>query len=218
MRQVREQMLVTASQKGCGCVVYWLVTTSVDFPRQVPYFWTAFFFLHLPTQEFGSPTLTTPPPPTPQYNISRDRERRQVIPPKRYVEVDLVAYAPNVVESIGTCEEPSTYEETVSYKDSSRWMSSMHEEMEFPHKNGTWDLVKLPEEKKVVRCKWVFKRKEGILGVEEARYKASLVVKGYSQIQGIDFTNEFSLVVNHSSIRTLFNIMAIHILSLSSWM
>ena len=120
----------------------------------------------------------------------------------------MVAYAPNVVESIDTCEEPSTYEETVSYKDSSRWMCFMHEEMEFPHKNGTWYLV--------VRCKWVFKRKEGIPGVEEARYKASLVAKGYSQIQGIDFTVEFSPVVNHSSIRTLFNIVVMHILSLSS--
>ena len=50
----------------------------------------------------------------------------------------------------------------MSYEDSSRWMISMQEEMETLHKNGTWDLVKLPKEKKVVRCKWVFKRKEGI--------------------------------------------------------
>ena len=51
--------------------------------------------------------------------------------------------------------------------------------MEYLHKNGTWDLVKLPKEKKAVCCKWVFKRREGILGVEEARYKVRLVTKGY---------------------------------------
>ena len=52
--------------------------------------------------------------------------------------------------------------------------------MESLHKNGTWDLVRLPKGKKVVNCKWVFKRKERIPGVEEARYKARLVAKGYS--------------------------------------
>ena len=72
----------------------------------------------------------------------------------------MVVYTLNVAESIDTCEEPSTYEETVSSQDSIRWMVSMEEEMESLHKNGIWDLVKLPKEKKVIRCKLVFKRKE----------------------------------------------------------
>ena len=80
----------------------------------------------------------------------------------------------------------------MSFEDSSRWMISMQEEMESLHKNDTWELVKLPKEKKIIHCKWVFKRKEAILGVEEARYKARLVAKGYSQIPSIDFTCVFS--------------------------
>ena len=72
--------------------------------------------------------------------------------------------------------------------------------MESLHKNGTWDLVRLPKGKKVVNCKWVFKRKERIPRVEEARYKARLVAKGYSQIPSIDSTDVFSPVVKHSSI------------------
>ena len=71
------------------------------------------------------------------YNIARDQERRQIIPPKRYAEVDLVAYALNVVESIDTCEETFTYEEAVSYEDSNRWIISMQEKMKSLHKNGT---------------------------------------------------------------------------------
>ncbi|XP_047259300.1 receptor kinase-like protein Xa21 [Capsicum annuum] len=43
--------------------------------------------------------------------------------------------------------------------------------MESLHKNDTWDLVRLPKDKKIVRCKWVFKKKEGTLGVEYARYR-----------------------------------------------
>ena len=112
----------------------------------------------------------------------------------------MVAYALNVAESIDSSEEPATYSEAVSCDDSGRWMIAMQEEIESLHKNGTWELVKLPKGKKAVRCKWVFKRKEGTPGVEEARYKARLVAKGYSQIPGVDFTNVFSPVVKHSSI------------------
>ena len=66
-----------------------------------------------------------------------ETERREVIPSKRYVEADLVAYALNVAKGIDYCEEPSTYEEVVSSEDSSRWMIAMQEEMESLRKNGT---------------------------------------------------------------------------------
>ena len=61
-------------------------------------------------------------------------------------------------------------------------------------------MVRLPKGKKVIRCKWVFKKKVGTPGVENARYKARLVAKGYNQIPGVNFTNVFSLVVKHSSV------------------
>ena len=83
----------------------------------------------------------------------------------------------------------------------------MQEDMGSLHKNGTWDLVRLTKGKKIVCCKGVLKRKEGIPRVEEARYKARLVVKGCSQIPGIDFTDVFSPIVKHSLIRALLDIM-----------
>ncbi|KAG8473113.1 hypothetical protein CXB51_035076 [Gossypium anomalum] len=58
------------------------------------------------------------------------------------------------------------------------------------------------------------KVKEGTPGVEEPRYKARLVAKGYSQIPGLDFTDVFSPVVKHSSIRALLGIVAMHDLEL----
>ena len=60
----------------------------------------------------------------------------------------------------------------------------------------------------------MFKKKEGTPGVEEPRYKARLVIKGYSQIPGVDFTDVFSPVVKHSSIRALLGIVAMHDLEL----
>ncbi|KAG8502990.1 hypothetical protein CXB51_000989 [Gossypium anomalum] len=151
---------------------------------------------------------------SPQYPISKNRTRREIKPPKKYAEADLVAYALNVAEDIDVNQEPSNYSEAVSCEESEKWMFAMQEELESLHKNRTWDLVKLPKGKKVVRCKWVFKKKERTPGVEEPRYKARLVAKGYSQIQGVDFTDVFSPVVKHSSIRALLGIVAMHDLEL----
>ncbi|KAG8489513.1 hypothetical protein CXB51_017534 [Gossypium anomalum] len=133
---------------------------------------------------------------------------------QKYPEADLVAYALNVAEDIDANQEPSNYSEAISCEDSEKWMFAMQEEMESLHKNKTWDLVKLPKGKKTVRCKWVFKKKEGTPGVEEPKYKARLVAKGYSQVPGVDFTDVFSPVVKHSSIRAFLGIVAIHDLEL----
>jgi len=63
----------------------------------------------------------------------------------------------------------------------------MIEEMESLHKNQTWELVKPPREQKIVSCKWIFKKKEGIPSAKSVRYKTRLVAKGYSHTEGVDF-------------------------------
>ena len=41
-------------------------------------------------------------------------------------------------------------------------MGAMAEEMESLHKNQTWDLVELPERKRTIGFKWVFKKKKAV--------------------------------------------------------
>jgi hypothetical protein len=65
----------------------------------------------------------------------------------------------------------------------------------FPGEKKTWDLVELPKDRKVVGCKWVYKLKKGVDGKIE-RYKAILVAKGYSQMEGIYFHEIFSPVTS----------------------
>jgi hypothetical protein len=116
----------------------------------------------------------------------------------------------SVAEEIEGNLEPSNYSEAITRVDCNNWMTAMQDEMESLEKNGTWNLVKLSQNKKPIRCKWIFKRKEGISPSEPAKYKARLVAKGYSQISGIDYNDVFSPVVKHSSIRTLLSIVAMH--------
>nr|GEU67070.1 retrotransposon protein, putative, Ty1-copia subclass [Tanacetum cinerariifolium] len=61
----------------------------------------------------------------------------------------------------------------------------------------------------MIRCKWLFKMKDGIPGVKINRYKARYVVRGFDQREGIDFNEVFSLVVRHTSIRVLLSIVAL---------
>ncbi|GKD63644.1 retrovirus-related pol polyprotein from transposon TNT 1-94, partial [Tanacetum coccineum] len=70
--------------------------------------------------------------------------------------------------------EPLTYQEAVACEDSSKWKGDMKEEMYSLRKNKTWELVDYTAGQKLVSCKWLFKIKEGIGGVQKPRYKATL--------------------------------------------
>ena len=67
--------------------------------------------------------------------------------------------------------------------------------------------MKRPSKRKVIGCKWVFKLKSGIPGVEKPRFKARLVAKGYSQRESIDYQDVFSPIVKHVSIRFMLSIL-----------
>jgi hypothetical protein len=62
----------------------------------------------------------------------------------------------------------------------------MDEEYASLLKNGTWEFMPLPQGKNVVCCKWVYKFKYKSNNSIE-RYKAHLVVKGYSQKTFVDY-------------------------------
>ena len=74
------------------------------------------------------------------------------------------------------------------------------------NENHTYDLVKLPKGKKALKNKWVYRLKTE--NNSQQRYKARLVVKGFSQKKGIDFEEIFSTVVKMSSIRVVLGLTA----------
>jgi hypothetical protein len=85
--------------------------------------------------------------------------------------------------------EPSCFQEEIKVSESGQWKKDMKEEMDSLERNKTWDLVELPKDRKVVDCKWVYKLKR-VVDDKVKRYKANLVVKGYSQKEDDDIYME----------------------------
>ncbi|KAL0548871.1 hypothetical protein IC582_013348 [Cucumis melo] len=95
--------------------------------------------------------------------------------------------------------EPLNFEEALQ---NDKWKIAMDEEIKAIKKNNTWELSTLPNGKKAVGVKWVFKIKRNEKG-EVERYKARLVAKGYSQRKDIDYDEVFALVARLETIRLL---------------
>jgi len=76
----------------------------------------------------------------------------------------------------------------------------MDEEMVGVINNDIWDLVQLHVGNKPIRCKWVFKKKIDLNGIVE-KQRVRLVAKRYSQVDGIEFGEIFSLIAKLISIR-----------------
>lgn len=88
-----------------------------------------------------------------------------------------------------------------------RWKAAMNEEMKSLLKNETWELVDRPPGKKPVGCRCVYTVKYQADGTIE-RFKARLVVKGYTQTYGIDYTETFAPVAKINTVRVLLYLAA----------
>ena len=115
------------------------------------------------------------------YQLTRDREKREIKPPSIFGFADFVEYA--LVTALDYEEsEPLTYKSNNAEK----WMLAMKEEFDSLIKNNTWELVENKAKHKVVTCKWIFKLNEGNTPIDPPIYKTRLVAMGYTQTKGVD--------------------------------
>ena len=85
-------------------------------------------------------------------------------------------------------DDPASFEEAMSSDQSSKWLEAMEDEMKSLNANKVWDLEIIPKRVKTVGYKWGLQIKLDSQGNIE-RYKARLVVKGFTQREGIDYTS-----------------------------
>jgi hypothetical protein len=154
-----------------------------------------------PTQQFGEEPqpeelAEQQAPQSPAPTPSTRRSTRPHVPNRKYMNFLLLTDG----------GEPECYDEACQVEDSSKWELPMKDEMESLISNKTWELAKLPMGKKALHNKWVYRVKEEHDGSK--RHKARLVVKGFQQKEGIDYTDIFSQVVKLNSIRSVFSIVA----------
>ena len=86
--------------------------------------------------------------------------------------------------------EPTSIDEALLDND---WILAMQQELNQFTRNDVWDLVPKPKGINVIGTKWVFRNKLNEQG-KVIRNKARLVAQGYSQQEGINYTETFAPV------------------------
>jgi vacuolar-type H+-ATPase catalytic subunit A/Vma1 len=102
--------------------------------------------------------------------------------------------------------EPTIVDEALS---DDGWIVAMQEELNQFQRNDIWDTVAKPYQKNIIGTKWVFRNKFNEQG-EVVKNKARLVAQGYSQQEGIDYTETFSPVARLEAIILLLSFSVNH--------
>ena len=77
----------------------------------------------------------------------------------------------------------------------------MKSEIGSMYENKVWTFIDLHDDRRVIKNKWIFKRKTDADSV--TIYKARIITKGFRQVQGVDYDEIFSLVAMLKSIRIM---------------
>ena len=160
----------------------------------------------LPSSSQSVPPNSFEEPENPKFRSLKDvysaSSQIESVPPN-----SSISYA-NMIHAAENYREPATYKQATMSPQAAYWKAAMEKEYDSLMENHTWTLVPPPPGRNIIQCKWVYRIKYTSTGTID-KYKAHLVAKGYSQVHGIDYTETFSPVIKHDSVRVLFAIAAV---------
>jgi hypothetical protein len=120
-----------------------------------------------------------------------------VLRPRQQKTTLLIASATTINASICRVVSPPTHEPTIAFSDVDRyeaWHGAMHEKIQALRSNDTWTLVPFHHSMNVVGNQWMYMIKHWVDGRIE-RYKVRLVARGFTQQEGIDYSETFILII-----------------------
>ena len=133
----------------------------------------------------------------------RSSTRKKIRP--KHLE-DYTCQMSDTCYKILSTEIPVTYADTLKSKDSAEWKDAMDSEMKSLVENEVYTVTTLPPGKKAIGSRWVYSVKKDPEG--NTLHKARFVAKGYSQVQGSDYSETFAPTPKMSTIRMLMQISA----------
>ncbi|SYW77410.1 uncharacterized protein UHO2_07252 [Ustilago hordei] len=98
-----------------------------------------------------------------------------------------------------------TLREALDSDEAQQWQEAICKELDGLEAMGTWEIVDIPPNTKLVNSKIVLHLKLDADGVP-VRHKARLVARGFTQREGIDFEETFAPVAPLSAIRALLSL------------
>ncbi|KAH9155528.1 hypothetical protein AeRB84_002517 [Aphanomyces euteiches] len=130
------------------------------------------------------------------------RSNRRIVRPRRFED-----FALSVVDlCLSLQDTPRTIEQALSGPEANQWRQAIDSELHSLKLHGTWeDTTDSPT--RSLDTTWVFRRKLDQNG-RVVKYKARLVIKGYMQVEGIDFDQTHAPVARITAIRAVLALSA----------
>lgn len=122
--------------------------------------------------------------------------------PRRRQAPDRYGFANACIEDDNMFTGEITLQEALEGPEKAQWSAAVQDELQSFEKNSAWEIVDVPKDGTIVQCKWVLRKKYD--SENNVRYRARLVAKGFTQKHGVDYTETFSPVVRHTTLRLLF--------------
>ena len=94
---------------------------------------------------------------------------------------------------------PSSFNEAVEDK---RWRDSMTAEFKALKNRGCWRVIKTPQGVRLIKSKYVYRLKKDWTG-NVVKRKSRIVVQGFSQVEGVDFTETYAPVAKVTTFRLM---------------